>query len=215
MLGDAGTRPKAPFAYTNTWGSVIAMSLVFVGAWLARARGRSRVRWSVVTLVAVAAAMVPVLYSLNRGLWGSLALGGVGLAVLAATKGRPALLMACGVLAGIGLLTVLVTPLGSLVTDRLENQHSNDRRGGLLTLTTTSVTDGLAGPGLRRHPRRPGQLRLDHRGLDPGVPRLRGAAAGHPGAAVDGALLPGLAGAPVLHDLRPAGAWPEPRGAAP
>ncbi|WP_181310265.1 hypothetical protein [Nocardioides campestrisoli] len=142
VLGDAGTRPKAPFAYTNTWGSVIAMSLVFVGAWLARARGRSRVRWSVVTLVAVAAAMVPVLYSLNRGLWGSLALGGVGLAVLAAAKGRPALLMACGVLAGIGLLTVLVTPLGSLVTDRLENQHSNDRRGGLLTLTTTSVTEG-------------------------------------------------------------------------
>ncbi|WP_162599850.1 hypothetical protein [Nocardioides solisilvae] len=142
VLGTEGTRPKAPFAYTNTWGSVMAMSLVFVGGWLARARGRSRVCWSLVALVAVAAALPPVLYSLNRGLWGALALGGVGLAVLAAAKGRPALLVACGVLAGIGLLTVLATPLGELVTDRMDNQHSNDRRGGLLTLTTESVSQG-------------------------------------------------------------------------
>ena len=142
VLGSTGARPKAPFAYTNTWGSVMALSLVFVGAWLAGKRGRSRTRGDLVAVLVLMAAVPPILYSLNRGLWGSLALGAFGLAVLAASKGRPALLggfLATGALVA---AVVLATPLGSLVTDRLDNQHSNSRRGELLTLTTESVTQG-------------------------------------------------------------------------
>ncbi|WP_162794416.1 hypothetical protein [Nocardioides houyundeii] len=142
VLGSTGARPKAPFAYTNTWGSVMALSLVFVGAWLAGKRGLSRVRGDLVALLVLVAAVPPILYSLNRGLWGSLALGALGLAVLAATKGRPALLAGFLGLGSLAAVVVLATPLGALVGDRLDHQHSNDRRGELLVLTTESVTEG-------------------------------------------------------------------------
>jgi hypothetical protein len=142
VLGSTGARPKAPFAYTNTWGSVMALSLVFVGAWLAGKRGRSRTRGDVVAVLVLMAAVPPILYSLNRGLWGSLALGAFGLAVLAASKGRPALLAGFLATGALVAAVVLATPLGSLVTDRLDNQHSNSRRGELLSLTTESVTQG-------------------------------------------------------------------------
>lgn len=142
VLGSEGARPKAPFAYTNTWGSVVSMSLVFLVAWVVGLRGRRRVPRAALALAVVLCAVPPVLYSLNRGLWGALALAAVGLAVLAAVRGRPALLVAFVALGGVVLVTVLATPLGGLVTDRMDNQHSNDRRGELLTLTTRSVSTG-------------------------------------------------------------------------
>lgn len=142
VLGTPSGRPKAPFAYTNTWGSVMGLSLVFVLAWLAGLRGARAWRWATVSALVVAAAIPPVLYSLNRGLWGSLALVAVGLLVLAAVKGYRLLLPAAVMVLVVSVGVVLVSPLGEVIVDRLESPHSNDRRGELLTLTARSVTDG-------------------------------------------------------------------------
>ncbi len=138
VLGDPQPRPKAPFAFTNTWGSMFALSLVFFVA--AAAGFRKRVRWVAVPVLAVA--LVPVVFSLNRGLWGALAAGCVGVLVLLAVRRQPLALVAVVALVLIGGTVASETPLGDTYAARLENPHSNERRSQLLTATVESVTSG-------------------------------------------------------------------------
>ncbi|MBW3601574.1 MAG: hypothetical protein KY434_02605 [Actinobacteria bacterium] len=137
FLGYDVGRPAAPFVYTNNWGSVLALSTPFlVLAWL-REPGRRRLAG--VGLLAVAA--VPVVYSLNRGLWLSLAVGLVYAGVrLAAARRLGALLgLAAAVLAGSLLLAL--SPLGEVVADRLATPHSNEDRLSLYTETSLRVRE--------------------------------------------------------------------------
>lgn len=138
VLGRPEARPKAPFAFTNTWGSCLALSLIFFVAALRGAR-RS-VQLGGLAVAAVAA--VPILYSLNRGLWASLALCGIGLLVLQAVRGqrRNAVLVVVGGV--VALVLLAVSPLGSIYQERLDNQHSNERRGQLLAATVDATTHG-------------------------------------------------------------------------
>ncbi|CAN5642889.1 hypothetical protein BH11ACT8_BH11ACT8_16220 [soil metagenome] len=138
VLGRPETRPKAPFPFTNTWGSCLSITLVFFVAVLLRSSRKVRAAGLVLLVVAA----VPVMYSLNRGLWATIALCLVGLVVLAAIRGNRGALIA--LLAGVALALVLfmASPLGALYQDRLDHQHSNDRRGQLLEATVDSVTQG-------------------------------------------------------------------------
>ena len=138
VLGRPEARPKAPFAFTNSWGSALALSLVFFVAALCTAPRP----WAIAGVGVVALAAIPVGFSLNRGLWACLALGGVGLLVHQVLRGRrshAAVLTGAGVLA---LVLLATSPLGALFTERLDNQHSNDRRGQLLTATVDATTTG-------------------------------------------------------------------------
>ncbi|WKN46988.1 O-antigen ligase [Nocardioides sp. Arc9.136] len=148
VLGRPEPRPKAPFAFTNTWGSVLSLALVFLVA-LDRRR-RPWLRLAIPALLVVAA--WPVVYSLNRGLWVSIAIGAVALVVLRAARGdrRAAVGLALAVIVGVGAL--LASPLGAIYGDRFENQHSNGRRGQLVATTAASVTTGspVAGFGTTR-----------------------------------------------------------------
>lgn len=137
VLGHPEPRPKAPFPFTNTWGSVISLTLVF---FLAAARSSPRLRWAVVPLLGLAA--VPVVASLNRGLWLALAAAALGLLVLLALRRNVAALVglvAAVMLAGVALTS---TPLGSIVNARLDNPHSNERRSQLAGSTVASMTEG-------------------------------------------------------------------------
>ncbi len=137
VLGRAEARPKAPFAFTNTWGSVLALSTVYVVAW-AGGRGRAA-RVGVAALLLVA--LVPAVHSLNRGLWACLLLGALAGTALALRRGRGRHLLVGAVVVGlVGL--VLLGPLVSIVGERLAHQHSNERRGSLAATTISSVTSG-------------------------------------------------------------------------
>ncbi|MDP3890575.1 MAG: hypothetical protein Q8Q44_05050, partial [Nocardioides sp.] len=138
VLGRPETRPKAPFPFTNSWGSALSLALVF---FVAALRGAS---WRRLLLsAAVAAAAVPaIFYSLNRGLWGSLVLGGVGIMALLALRGRLRAVVALSLAGAIVLAALMASPLGGLFTERLDNQHSNNRRSNLLETTVRSVTEG-------------------------------------------------------------------------
>lgn len=138
VLGRPETRPKAPFPFTNTWGSSLSISLVFFVALLRNATHRVRLAGLAVLVVAA----IPVVYSLNRGLWASIALGVVGVVVLLAVRGRPAAVAAAAVACVAALVLFLASPLGDLYQQRLDHQHSNGRRGQLLEQTVTSVTSG-------------------------------------------------------------------------
>ncbi|TNM36354.1 hypothetical protein FHP29_19565 [Nocardioides albidus] len=138
VLGEAEPRPKAPFAYTNTWGSVISLTLVFFAAAVASAR--SERRWLAAPVLVAAA--VPIVLSLNRGLWLALGVGAAGLLVLLAMRRHAAALVALVALVILGGVFVTSTPLGDTVSSRLEHPHSNDRRSQLLVATVDSMTRG-------------------------------------------------------------------------
>ncbi|MEL7206720.1 MAG: hypothetical protein AAGK32_00550, partial [Actinomycetota bacterium] len=121
-------RPKAPFPYTNSWGSMVALCTPF--ALVALSDARTGISPRLVRL-ALVAAVVPVVVSLNRGLWLSLGLGLVyaGFRFGLAGRGKPMIRLAT--VAAVGLAVIALSPLGDLVGSRLDNGHSDDDRFAL------------------------------------------------------------------------------------
>jgi hypothetical protein len=139
VLGQPAGRPKAPFDYTNTWGDCLTVLLpfLFVGWW-----GGSK-RQRIIVLGTVAIAVVPLLYSLNRGAWIGAALSAGYLAVRFALRGRTTLLAGLAAILVLSVLLIVVTPLGTVITGRLHNGKSNNLRADLSSL---SVTAAVASP---------------------------------------------------------------------
>jgi len=141
--------PKAPFDYTNIWGECLSLSLPWL---LVAVRGEDRGRdrgWSrrgrLVSGAVLAAALVVLVYSLNRGVWLGVLVAVAYLAVRLAARGRLALLG--GLAAGLAALAVLVmvSPLHGVISQRLANGKSNTIR---MTLSIQAVEDALASPVL-------------------------------------------------------------------
>lgn len=147
VLGNPSARPKAPFPYTNTWGSCIALTLVFLVAAVWRSA-----KLRLVALAVVGVAAVPIAFSLNRGLWMAIALAAAGALTLLVLRRSPSQAATALVLAAVAAMVIWVSPLGDLARERVEHQHSNDRRGALLTETVSSVSQGspLVGFGSTR-----------------------------------------------------------------
>ncbi|NJP89680.1 hypothetical protein HCN51_09515 [Nonomuraea sp. FMUSA5-5] len=121
VLGFASPRPEAPYEWANAWGSNASVLLVwFVVGWWVHGRARHRAFVAVV----LALATIPVVYSLNRGLWIGLGLTVLYVVVRVGGRTRAAL---CGVLAAAALAFTL-SPLATLFAQRLDNPHSNDIR---------------------------------------------------------------------------------------
>lgn len=146
FLGYPVGRPTAPFVYTNDWGSNIGLLTPFA---IVTALGPPSRRRRIVRCL-LALSIVPMLVSLNRGLWLSLGVGLVFAAFRFARHGNPRVLRA--VLAFVAVLTVLlaVTPLHAMVDERLHTGHSDDGRetlyGKSIALTLESPIVGHGGP---------------------------------------------------------------------
>jgi hypothetical protein len=139
VLGRPQARPKAPFPFANSWGSSLALYLpFFLVAWF-----RHGARWQryAAPFVLVLAA-IPIVYSLNRGLWVVLALGAAGYVLLQVVKGRPAAILLSAGLVAIAVLAFVLSPLATIVQERLEHQHSNERRSQLTQQTLASTAEG-------------------------------------------------------------------------
>jgi polysaccharide biosynthesis protein PslJ len=128
VLGFESPRPKAPFAYTNTWGNNLSILLAWflVGRW-----ARASLRRRLLTLVILGLAVVPVIYSLNRGLWIGFGLSLLYVAVRAFRRGRLGLLLTSAAIAALLVGAAAASPLGDLVSERLAHPHSNDIRATL------------------------------------------------------------------------------------
>ena len=140
VLGAIHGRPKAPFEYTNTWGNCLTILLPWLlVAWWSYGSKRQR-KWA---MVIVAAALIPLVWSLNRTVWVGVALTAVYLAVRFAARGRLAMLgLVCAGLALVGV-AVVATPLQGLITSRLQHQQSNSIRG---SLSLAAIEDANAAP---------------------------------------------------------------------
>ncbi|WP_259406666.1 hypothetical protein [Microbispora sp. H10885] len=131
VLGHASPRPEAPFEWANAWGSDVSVLVIWfvVGWWT---YGGPYRRAAAVLLLAVAA--VPVVYSLNRGLWIGL---GVSAAYLAVRGGRPLL---AGLVAAVAGVAFLLSPLSGIVAQRLDNPQSNGIRAFTVATTVRVAT---------------------------------------------------------------------------
>jgi hypothetical protein len=125
VLGFEAPRPAAPFGFTNMWGNCLALLLGwFVIAWLRGARPGRRLAG----LLILALATVPVVYSLNRGLWIGLGLAVVFMALRLATRGNLAAIAGIAAVAIAATAVLVASPLAGVVQARLDNPHSNSIR---------------------------------------------------------------------------------------
>ena len=128
VLGYSAPRPKAPFDYTNSWGNnVVVLGIWFVVGWAVHGGTLRRIAAGV--LVCLAA--VPVVYSLNRGVWMGLGLAVAYVALRMALRGKPIVLLGALALAVVAVSVVLLSPLNQVIESRLENPRSNDIRASL------------------------------------------------------------------------------------
>jgi hypothetical protein len=122
FLGYPVPRPSAPFPYTNNWGGNIAVLTPVAFAAMAAA-GPGRRRKAIIAILV--ASLVPMIFSLNRGMFLSLGLGIGYVAIRLAIRGRVSTLV--GLLGAIALLVVMVvlTPLGHLVIANVSSTHGH------------------------------------------------------------------------------------------
>jgi len=149
FLGYAEARPAAPYAYTNDWGANFGLLLpFFVLEWFRRDGGWRR--WFGIGVVA--AAIVPVVASLNRGLWIGLGVMALFVVLSSARSGRFVAL--AGLAAGTAALAIAiaVTPLKHTIEQRLAVGQSNTGRAALASRTVSAVihVSPIAGFGSTR-----------------------------------------------------------------
>ncbi len=121
-------RPAAPYAYTNAWGSTLAMLTPFMLAAL-QDRRFGLPRWLGVLLLG--AGLVPFYFALNRGAWLTLGLG-LGYAALrsAFVQRRPSTLLVIAAAALVGLILAFSTGVADTAISQLQTRSadSNETR---------------------------------------------------------------------------------------
>jgi hypothetical protein len=139
VVGVTISRPKAPFTYTNGWGSALALLTPVALAALAgpdfSPRSKRLIR------IGLAASAIPVIASLNRGLWALLLLAGLYV-VIRRSPGGGSRTTAMVFLALLAIATAIVaTPLGNPVRDGLDTRTvDSDARREILYEETLDRT---------------------------------------------------------------------------
>jgi len=148
VLGPAG-RPSAPFPYTNEWGNCLAQLLPWlIARWWLRGTHRQRM----IALAGIVLALVPVIYSLDRGLWLGLIVAISYLGFRLAAQGRLAVLGGLAAALALAAIVIAVTPLQGMISQRLANGASDASRGSLaVAATVDAVSSPLVGYGDTRH----------------------------------------------------------------
>ncbi|MEM9562938.1 MAG: O-antigen ligase family protein [Actinomycetota bacterium] len=158
-------RPAAPFAYTNGWGSAMALLTPFA---LAAVHDRRLGIRRPLMVIGLALALVPFTQALNRGSWLTL---GIGLAYGAVRWARlrrdPRPLAVLGLVVAVGLAVASLTGVAQSAAESLATRSadSNETRAGLYLETieetasspligygsTRPSTDNPDGPPLGTH----------------------------------------------------------------
>jgi polysaccharide biosynthesis protein PslJ len=122
FLGFPIARPAAPFAYSNYWGGNVAvLTPVAIAAAIAAGRGARR-KLIVGVLIA---SIVPMVFSLNRGMFLSLGIGVLYVAFRLALRGRVAALVSLLGVAALLAAILVTTPLGHLIAASFASSHGH------------------------------------------------------------------------------------------
>lgn len=139
IIGFPVPRPKAPFPYTNSWGSMLGLLTPF--GLMALHEPRVGFSKTVVKLM-LAASVVPAVISLNRGLWLSLGLGLIYAAFRFGVAGGSRAIRNSIIVVVFLAVSIVATPLNGIVMSRLDNGHSDGDR-------TELILDALEGASER------------------------------------------------------------------
>lgn len=140
------TRPKAPFTYTNGWGA--AMGVLTPFALCSAVTGFGGLRRT--ARVALAASVVPIVFSLNQGLWVSLIALACYVAFRAFVRGDGRLIAQLLIMAVVAAVLIVVTPLGEALAPELQNPNATEDRFALYEATLRKLPEspviGFGGP---------------------------------------------------------------------
>lgn len=139
-------RPSVPFGYTNEWGAALGVMLPMVvyATHLIRSTFRRRLMWAI-----IAFSVVPIIVSVNRGLWVSVVVA------LLVVLSRAALARHVGVVVGVsaatlvGVVVVMATPLSDVIVHRFDRPNLGTREtlvSNALQLATDAPLFGHGAP---------------------------------------------------------------------
>ncbi|MGI9612519.1 MAG: O-antigen ligase family protein [Acidimicrobiales bacterium] len=155
IIGFPAPRPKAPFPYTNSWGSMVALTTPFAFMALGdRQVGISPRLIKVMLWLSV----VPIVVSLNRGLWLSLGIGVTYAAFRFGAGGRTRTVARLAVVVVAAAVALAISPLGDLVASRVGSGHSNGDRFELVAAALRGAAErpifgwGAPRPNVRNLP---------------------------------------------------------------
>jgi O-antigen ligase len=132
-------RPAAPMAYSNGWGSTLGLlTPFFILEYFVLSAGRRRR----IGIVIGALGVVPIIMSLNRGLWLSIAVGLFYVALRRALQGNIRIALAV-IIGGVLVFgTLAATALGDTVQQRFEiSSESNNARTALYEVAFEAAQD--------------------------------------------------------------------------
>jgi hypothetical protein len=136
-LGHPIGRPITLFAYTNQWAATVGVLTPF--AVITTLRSRSpMIRKGMLILFAIAA--IPIIVSINRGLWIALITAAIFVGVRLAAARHARLLMGGGAVALVLAAIILVSPLGHLADQRVSSSHNSNGTRATLYSDTFSGT---------------------------------------------------------------------------
>jgi hypothetical protein len=139
FLGYTSPRPTAPFAFANAWGNNFGLFLpFFIATWLRKGAGWRRPVGAVLLVVAI----IPIVYSLNRGLWIGLFFALAFISVRMAMLGNTRVLQVTLASVVVGAVIFVASPLYDLVTLRVETPHSNERRSTVASDVVSKTVNG-------------------------------------------------------------------------
>ena len=147
FLGFATPRPSAPFVYTNDWGGAYALLTPFM---ILALGSKLRRRFKTILVATAIASVIPVVLSLNRGLWLSLGLGLMYASFRLALRGRERAIVISVVSVCIVTGLVVFTPLKGLITS--DWRWATATIGGRLSMRSRSAArwpHRCSGSGLR------------------------------------------------------------------
>jgi hypothetical protein len=128
VLGTTGGRAAAPWSYTNFWANTLSLLLIwFIVGWAIGVSSRRRAA----CVIIIAATLVPVVYSLNRGLWIGLVITALWVAIRLFLRGRVLALFAVIAVGALGVIAFAETPLHQVFSARLQHPGSNNIRSFL------------------------------------------------------------------------------------
>jgi O-antigen ligase len=138
VLGFTSPRPSAPFGYTNTWGNCFGLLLGwFVLSWFGERKPHRRA----LGLLMLALAAIPVVYSLNRGLWLGLGIVLVVTLLRLIRRGRVVVLVGLVVTIVLSAVLLIASPLTGIIEGRLDNPQSNEGRAFTTSRTFDIISE--------------------------------------------------------------------------
>lgn len=151
FLGYPVPRPSAPFVFTNDWGGNFALLVPFLLASWTRTERLRRDWLDRLVRLLVPLSLLPVVFSLNRTLWASLALIAVYGSARFGARGRGvAVMQAAAVMVVLGAFVYSFGPTNQLIADRVATPHSNQGRESLyhqsIDLAVQQPLLGYGGP---------------------------------------------------------------------